>query len=113
MTLHVLSAIVGVKPPNKDPQWDILMHVVERRLKEAPTESPPHFTFLAMQTEGYSAIDKRGFVTRGMHQAVMRSAMLKVVDADAAATRDIRGQKGWRKSSKPQSRVFSEIAIAR
>ncbi|KZP06167.1 hypothetical protein FIBSPDRAFT_329734 [Athelia psychrophila] len=53
-------------------------------LEKAPTESPPPFTLLAVQMEGYSATDLYNLVTRAMHQAAMRSTTPKHVDADAA-----------------------------
>ncbi|KZP19181.1 hypothetical protein FIBSPDRAFT_955716 [Athelia psychrophila] len=69
-------------PPNKDARRNILM-----RIEKAPIESPPHFTLLAMQTEGYSATDLYNFVTSAMHQAAMRSTTPKDVDVARGDTR--------------------------
>ncbi|KZP19180.1 hypothetical protein FIBSPDRAFT_955715 [Athelia psychrophila] len=59
---HMLSEIVGVKPPNEGARQDIL---------------------------GYSATGLHNFVTRAIHQAGMRSTTPKDADADVA---DIRGR---------------------
>lgn len=57
----------------------ILSQIVNDRLDnsedmEEDSESPLNFTFIATQTEGYSATDLQDLVARAMHQAAVRVA---------------------------------------
>ncbi|EGO02902.1 hypothetical protein SERLA73DRAFT_102940 [Serpula lacrymans var. lacrymans S7.3] len=76
-TKHIFQEVVDVKPPNRDARKDIISRVIERRLAAAPSlklspDSPPDYTTVAIQTEGYCATDLHDLVSRAIHQAVMR-----------------------------------------
>ncbi|KAF9070811.1 P-loop containing nucleoside triphosphate hydrolase protein [Rhodocollybia butyracea] len=78
-TAHIFEEVVNVTPPNKDARRDILSKIIQNRLDTATdlnqaTESPINFTYLATQTEGYSATDLQDLVSRAIHQVAMRMA---------------------------------------
>lgn len=50
---------------------------------EDVSESPLKATLLAMQAEGYSAIDLNDLAVRAMHQAAVQTTTPKVVDVNA------------------------------
>ncbi|KAG7090976.1 hypothetical protein E1B28_010043 [Marasmius oreades] len=79
-TAHIFEEVVNVTPPNKDARRDILSRLVQNHLSAAKelqqdTESPLNFTYLATQTEGYSATDLQDLVSRAIHQVVMKMTM--------------------------------------
>ncbi|KIY63560.1 AAA-domain-containing protein [Cylindrobasidium torrendii FP15055 ss-10] len=76
---HVFTETVHVKAPNKDARRDILAQIVKERLSAAEDmdedkETPLNYTYLATQTEGYSAIDLQDLVARATHVAAVRAA---------------------------------------
>ncbi|KAJ3929049.1 MAG: P-loop containing nucleoside triphosphate hydrolase protein [Lentinula lateritia] len=76
-TAHVFEKVVNVTPPNKDARRDILSKIMHDRLVAAndlaqSSEAPINFTYLATQTEGYSATDLQDLVSRTVHQVTMR-----------------------------------------
>ncbi|KAG7449775.1 AAA-domain-containing protein [Guyanagaster necrorhizus] len=108
---HIFSEIVHVKTPNKDARRDILSQIVKDRLQladdmqEDPT-APLNYTYIATQTEGYSATDLQDLVARAVHQSAIKIAMdekpalLTQVDFDVAqvdfvplSLRDVKTQK--------------------
>ncbi|KAH7873101.1 uncharacterized protein C8R40DRAFT_1172745 [Lentinula edodes] len=61
-TARVFEEVVNVTPPNKDARRDIVSKIIHDRLVAAndlaqSSEAPINFTYLATQTEGYSATD--------------------------------------------------------
>lgn len=108
---HIFSEIVHVKAPNKDARRDILSQIVKDRLelaedmREDPA-APLNYTYIATQTEGYSATDLQDLVARAVHQSAIKVAMeekpalLTQLDFDAAqvdfvplSLRDVKTQK--------------------
>ncbi|CAK5281813.1 unnamed protein product [Mycena citricolor] len=89
---HIFEDVVNLKPPNKAARKDILAHLVQQRLASAPdlaidSVSPPNYTAISTQTEGYSASDLLDLVSRAVHQVAIRSAqqpLLTSKDFDAA-----------------------------
>ncbi|KAJ3890822.1 P-loop containing nucleoside triphosphate hydrolase protein [Lentinula edodes] len=84
-TAHVFEEVVNVTPPNKDARRDvrsiiiILSKIIHDRLDAAndlaqSSEAPINFTYLATQTEGYSATDLQDLASRTVHQVTMRLA---------------------------------------
>ncbi|GAW05575.1 AAA-domain-containing protein [Lentinula edodes] len=78
-TAHVFEEVVNVTPPNKDARRDILAKIIHDRLVAAndlaqSSEAPINFTYLATQTEGYSATDLQDLASRTVHQVTMRLA---------------------------------------
>ncbi|KAJ3813169.1 P-loop containing nucleoside triphosphate hydrolase protein [Lentinula aff. lateritia] len=84
-TAHVFQEVVNVTPPNKDARRDvrsiiiILSKIIHDRLVAAndltqSSEAPINFTYLATQTEGYSATDLQDLASRTVHQVTMRLA---------------------------------------
>ncbi|PFH52085.1 hypothetical protein AMATHDRAFT_57931 [Amanita thiersii Skay4041] len=79
LSSHIFHQVVNILPPSKQARRDILTNIVQERLrvaqdiKEDP-ESLLNFTALAIQTEGYLAMDLRDLVTRALHQAAIRHA---------------------------------------
>jgi peroxin-1 len=55
----------------------IIARIVKDRLnitQEFDQVPPLNYTFLATQTEGYSATDLQGLVSRALHQLAMRTS---------------------------------------
>ncbi|THU89378.1 AAA-domain-containing protein [Dendrothele bispora CBS 962.96] len=93
---HIFDEVVNLMPPNKDARKDILTKIVNDRfaaskdLQQDP-DAPLNFTYLATQTEGYSATDLQDLVSRAVHQMTMRMMtsenrmpLLKLSDFEAA-----------------------------
>ncbi|ESK93670.1 likely peroxisomal biogenesis aaa atpase pex1 [Moniliophthora roreri MCA 2997] len=79
-TAHVFEEVVSVTPPNKDARRDILSKLVQKHLNHAADlrqdpVTPLNFTYLATQTEGYSATDLQDLVSRAVHQVVMKMTL--------------------------------------
>ena len=97
-TAHVFEEVITVTPPNKDARRDvgqycfasantaktksfkILTRITQNHLNAAKefrqdTEAPINFTYLATQTEGYSATDLQDLVSRAVHQVVMKMTL--------------------------------------
>ncbi|KAL0577747.1 Peroxisome biosynthesis protein pex1 [Marasmius crinis-equi] len=79
---HIFEEVVTVTPPNKDARRDILSRIVQNHLTSAKelredAEAPLNFTYLATQTEGYSATDLQDLVSRAVHQVVMKMTLEK------------------------------------
>jgi peroxin-1 len=94
---HIFQEVVKLYPPSKQVRkqvWDIfavdfsllrdsfeqiLAQIVNERLhiaqdiKEDP-EAPLNYAALALQTDGYTAVDLRDLVARAFHQAAIRLA---------------------------------------
>ncbi|KAJ3994136.1 P-loop containing nucleoside triphosphate hydrolase protein [Lentinula boryana] len=94
-TAHIFEEVVNVTPPNKNARRDILSKIVHDRLLRAKDlaqapDAPINFTYLATQTEGYSATDLQDLVSRAVHQVTMRLAsenkdpVLTMVDFETA-----------------------------
>ncbi|KAJ3749282.1 P-loop containing nucleoside triphosphate hydrolase protein [Lentinula detonsa] len=94
-TAHIFEEVVNVTPPNKNARRDILSKIVHDRLVRAKDlaqapDAPINFTYLATQTEGYSATDLQDLVSRAVHQVTMRLAsenkdpVLTMVDFETA-----------------------------
>ncbi|KAF5388776.1 hypothetical protein D9757_005613 [Collybiopsis confluens] len=92
---HVFEEVVNVIPPNKDARRDILSKIIQDRMDNGnglaqSAESPINFTYLATQTEGYSATDLQDLASRAIHQVSMRMAnhnkapILTMADFEAA-----------------------------
>ncbi|KAK1229140.1 Peroxisome biosynthesis protein pex1 [Marasmius sp. AFHP31] len=79
-TAHIFEEVITVTPPNKDARRDILTRITQNHLKAAKelrqdAEAPINFTYLATQTEGYSATDLQDLVSRAVHQVVMKMTL--------------------------------------
>ncbi|KAK7473010.1 Peroxisome biosynthesis protein pex1 [Stygiomarasmius scandens] len=94
-TAHLFDEVVNLMPPNKDARKDILTKIANDRfaaskdLRQDP-DAPLNFTYLATQTEGYSATDLQDLVSRAIHQLSMRMIsdgglpLLRLSDFEAA-----------------------------
>ncbi|KAJ3727064.1 P-loop containing nucleoside triphosphate hydrolase protein [Lentinula raphanica] len=92
---HIFEEVIHVTPPNKDARRDILSKIVHDRLNAAndltqAPDAPINFSYLATQTEGYSATDLQDLVSRAIHQVTMRltsenkEPILTIADFEAA-----------------------------
>ncbi|KAH8103921.1 AAA-domain-containing protein [Cristinia sonorae] len=74
---HTFQETVHLKPPGKDARKEIITQVLRNHMDSAglaqDPEAPLNLTALAMETEGYSAMDLKDLVTRAVHQAAIRA----------------------------------------
>ncbi|KAK2467867.1 hypothetical protein APHAL10511_000162 [Amanita phalloides] len=74
---HIFQEVITLLPPSRQARRDILTKVVGDRLRKAQDikedpNSPLNFTALAVQTEGYTAVDLLDLVARAFHQSAIR-----------------------------------------